>query len=150
MKYSKTNKIISAFICCLAYISFSGCSQKAPEMDYRITVSNELASPEDDSSFDLSSVKNVKFAWTESKATDGCYVIYDVLMALPDGDFANPVIRFNGNDKPELQVKAANIAAALESIGASGPEITLKWTVSATKGLGDNIYSESRTVTFIL
>jgi hypothetical protein len=110
-------------------------------LDSTITPVSNYISPADNTSIKLDPPSNaaVTFEWSQARAADGTLVLYEVLFDKESGDFSAPVYSTtsgtNGLDnKLVLSHGDLNKIANLAGI-QSQARGTLKWTVSASKGI---------------
>lgn len=126
------------------------CAPKGREIDFSIEPGNVLFLPVEASFSDLSKGKPVQFEWAPSVARDNGYVSYEVLFDKVGGDFSAPVGRVAGQfggSRSFVSIPAKTLSKIARKAGVGVySEGSLKWTVRASKGLGGEIYSMSRTI----
>lgn len=143
-------RIITYASIALTGLFLSGCNDEC--LDIRMVPVNELTSPESGISVTLqsSASASVFFEWEGVDLSDASMVLYEVVFDKEDGDFTNPVYRVlsdNGGTKTYVSIshKQLNKAGAAAGIGAAETGM-LKWTVVSSKGVGERICEESRSI----
>ncbi|MGM9789952.1 MAG: SusE domain-containing protein [Candidatus Cryptobacteroides sp.] len=142
--------IIISVLAALAAMMLPGCNEES--LNISMEPVEELVSPENGISVPLqsSASASVFFEWEGVELADASMVLYEVVFDRPDGDFSNPVYRVlsdNGGTKTYVSIahKILNKAGAAAGIGAAETG-QLKWTVVSSKGIGEKICAESRTM----
>ena len=108
--------------------------------DYQLstdfTVPSELSSPQS-VELDVTSSNNIVLSWSGGGASDGSYVIYEVLFARKGSDFSGPVERIQSDfgAQPQLTLTHAILNSIARKAGiAPGETGEISWTVLASKG----------------
>lgn len=110
------------------------------EDDYHLsdkfTVPTELESPKK-VIIDVSSKNNILLSWSGGEASDGSYILYEVLFDKEGGDFTNPLSKIKSNlgALPKLTLSHDSLNAISRRAGIK-PEETgnIIWTLIASKG----------------
>ncbi|WP_257670571.1 SusE domain-containing protein [Parapedobacter tibetensis] len=127
-------KYLSLLIVATALLFCSSCSD-----DYQLstdfTVPTELSSPEK-VEIDVTSSNNIVLSWNGGGASDGSYVIYEVLFAKKGDSFSEPVEKIQSDlgARPQLTLTHATLNGIARKAGISPGETgEVSWTVLASK-----------------
>lgn len=144
--------ILSAAICLMAIIAFTGCNKDEDFKEVSVTEVNTLYAPDDGRNVVLQSTgsSSLYFEWEKSVAQDNGLVYYDVLFDKADGDFSEPVFVVPA-DNNGISTGASITHKVLNKIGslagiAAAQEGVLKWTVQASRGLTKVMSKQVRTI----
>lgn len=130
---------------------FSGC-RRENALNLDVSSVESLYAPESGVDYDLDPAgEDIAFLWSAATAADEGLVVYEVVFDRETGDFSHPVYRVCSDAKglktsALITHKQLNKAAAAAG-AAAGETITLRWSVSSSKGDGRMISSESRLIT---
>lgn len=149
----KIFSVIAAVCTAFSASLMTSCSSDLEYKDVEVSAVKQLYSPKEDQKVTLvsSATASLFFEWSSANAADGGAPLYEVLFDKTDGDFSNPVYSLTSDDNgartyASISHKVLDKVASLAGAG-SGEEITLKWTVRSTRGLGGKLAEESRTLT---
>lgn len=128
MKYLSLSIIATVLLFC------SGCSDSY-QLSTDFAVPTELSSP-DKVELDVTSSNNIVLSWNGGGASDGSYVIYEVLFSKKGDNFSEPVERIQSDfgAQPRLTLTHATLNAIARKAGISpGESGEISWTVLTSK-----------------
>jgi len=148
----KVLKIYIAFIFGLA-LCVSACkTDNMAYTDVEVSAVKSLYEPSDNRTIKLlnSASASLYFEWEPVKVEDGGAPLYEVLFDVADGDFSEPVYRVVSDNNgyvsgATITHKVLNRIAAMANI-EPGQTGTLKWTVSASRGINEILAEASRSL----
>lgn len=141
--------VLSSLLC---FTALYGCMQ-SELISTDVKGVEKLISPSDgvDIPLQSSATASVFFEWEEVVLPDGSLVMYEVVFTTPDGDLSSPLYTVPSDNKglyPYLSLSHKQLNKIGAAVGLdTGEKGELKWTVIASKGVGEKICGESRTMT---
>lgn len=146
-------KIFSVIAVACAALFATSCSSDLEYKDVEVSAVKQLYSPKDNQKVTLiaSATASLYFEWASANTSDGYAPLYEVLFDKADGNFEKPIYSLPSDDNgtrsyATISHKVLDKIAALAGAG-SGEQVSVKWTVRSTRGLGGKLAEESRALT---
>ncbi|MDR2919399.1 MAG: SusE domain-containing protein [Tannerella sp.] len=134
-------------------LAFNACSSDGEVRHTGVTAVKQLYEPDNGKAIVLQSSASATlyFEWEPSTAEDSGRPLYEVVFDKADGNFSDPIFitaadNNGGTNHATITHKQLNSIAATAGAG-SGEQITLKWTVFASKDYNPVKAEQERTLT---
>ncbi len=146
-------KFFPVFIVLCTAMFTGSCSSDLDYPTVEVSAVTQLYTPTDNQKVTLlsSATASLYFEWASANTSDGYAPLYEVLFDTSSGDFSSPIYSLESDDNgartyATITHKTLDRIASLAG-AASGDEVTLKWTVRSTRGIGGKLAEESRLLT---